>query len=314
MATYPLTWMPDVLRGAGCTVVEEPGWETRGQDGSFDPDGIMLHHDASPEGETSHGADVIINGRPGLEGLLAQIWLDYDGAWHLCGAGLAHHAGEGSWQGITAGNKKYIGIETDHTSNEEWTADQRTGGITGLVALSDKLGIRRDAATLKKWLIAHKEWAPSRKVDPDPLNMNDLRAVVLNPPAPDEGAPVETLTKSSSKTPRHIGGDWTNLQLSDKPDDPTGNYAVRKGPADWFSLSAQFYVQGEPGTIVQVRPWKDGSDSRYSLRQAVIDANGYARLDLAQQGSLESPDWLRIEAWASDDATVTAVNSQIATW
>jgi hypothetical protein len=309
----PLLWMADVLRDAGCTVVEEPDWETRGQDGAFDPDGIMLHHDASPAGETSNGADVIINGRDDLPGLLAQIWLDYDGRWHLCGAGLAYHAGEGSWDGVTAGNKKYIGVETDHTTNEEWTADQRTGGITGLVALADHLGIRDNATTLGKWLIAHKEWAPTRKVDPDPLNMDDLRAVVLNPPALDEGAPVDTLAKSS-KSERAIGGEWVDLKLSDKEGDPTGQYAVRKGPAGWFNLSAQLYVQGEPGTIVQVRPWKDGSGARYSLRQTTIDITGHARLEVAQQGTLSSSDWLRIEAWSNADAVVTAASAQVATW
>jgi hypothetical protein len=143
--------------------------------------------------------------------------------------------------------------------------------------------------------------------------MNDLRAVVLNPPAPDEGAPVDTLTKSS-KDQRGISDEWSDLKLSDKEGDPTGNYAVRKGPADWFSLTAQLYVQGDPGTIVQARPYKDGSDSRYSLRQAVVDANGYARLDLAQQGSIASADWLRIEIWADAYAVVTAANAQCATW
>jgi len=314
MGWFPLVWMADVLRGAGCEVVEEDGWKTRGRpSGAFSPRGVMLHHDASPAGETSHGADVIINGRPGLEGPLAQLWLDFDGRWHCCAAGRANHAGEGSWHGVTDGNAKFIGIETDHTTNEEWTADQRTGGITGLVALADHLGVRDNAGELLDWLIAHKEWAPTRKVDPDPLDMDDLRAVVLNPPALDEGAPVDTLTKSST-TERAIGGDWVDLKLSDKEGDPTGQYAVRKGPAGWFNLSAQLYVQGEPGTIVQVRPWKDGSNARYSLRQTTIDITGHARLEVAQQGTLTSSDWLRIEAWSNADAVVTAANAQIATW
>jgi hypothetical protein len=302
--------LPEVFRSADVDFIEEPGWQNRGTDGSFDAQSIMLHHDASPPGSSSGSADYII------ANLLSQLWLSYTGVWHLIATGRMNHAGKGSWPGVPTddANATFIGVETDHTTNEIWTQGQRQNGLRGLLALADWLGIRDSADDLLRHLIAHKEWAPSRKVDPDPLNMNDLRALILNPPTFDDGAPVETLTKSSSKTPRSIGGEWKNLQLSDKEGDPTGQYAVRKGPASWFNLTAQVYVQGEPGTFVQVRPWKDDSGTRYSLRQAVIESNGFARLDLAQQGSVDDGDWLRIEAWASAPASVTAANAQCATW
>ena len=88
-----------MLRDAGCKVVEEPGWKTRGRPRPFAPIGIMLHHDASPAGETSNGADVIVNGRPGLEGPLGNLWLAYDGTWHCCAAGSANHAGRATVPG-----------------------------------------------------------------------------------------------------------------------------------------------------------------------------------------------------------------------
>jgi len=176
-------WLPEVLRGAGCVVVEEDGWRTRGRSGgTWEPMGITLHHDASPLGETSHGVNVIVNGRPGLGGPLSQLWLDYDGRWHVVAAGRANHAGEGKWADIpeNRGNEYLIGIETDHTTNEEWTLAQNRSGIRGLIALSDYLNIRTDAKRLHDRLFAHKEWAPDRKIDPDPLSMPALRAVVLS--------------------------------------------------------------------------------------------------------------------------------------
>ena len=41
-----LLWLPDILADAGLTVVEEPGWKTRGRDWS--PVGGMQHHTAPP--------------------------------------------------------------------------------------------------------------------------------------------------------------------------------------------------------------------------------------------------------------------------
>src|SRR4051794_29495234 len=102
MAGYPLTWLADVLREAGCTVVEEGDWKHRGRDGSFAPKAVMLHHDASPKGETSNGVDVIINGHGDLPGPLSQLWLDYDGRWHVVAAGRANHGGTGGPWGVVS--------------------------------------------------------------------------------------------------------------------------------------------------------------------------------------------------------------------
>jgi hypothetical protein len=171
-----LTDLADVLRGAGLPVYEESGWKTRAVSGNFDPRAIMLHHDASPAGQTSNGSDVIVNGRPGLTGPLSQLWLAYDGTWHICAAGRANHAGDGQAWGVVRagyGNTDCVGIETDHTTGEKWTADQRSSGGVGVAALMSHYGWAPENA-----LTSHKEYAPDRKVDPDPLNMDDARAAV----------------------------------------------------------------------------------------------------------------------------------------
>lgn len=51
MSYNRITWLPDVLRAAGLTVIEHDGWRTRGLSTSqrFEPEkgGVVWHHDAS---------------------------------------------------------------------------------------------------------------------------------------------------------------------------------------------------------------------------------------------------------------------------
>lgn len=299
----------DVLRAAGVPVVEEGNWQDRGTGGSFDAVSIMLHHDASPEGETSSSADYII------DNLLAQVWLDYDGAWHICAAGRMNHAGKGSWPGVPTDNANatFIGLETDHTTNEHWTSGQRQYGLRGILALADWLGIRDSADDLYRHLIAHKEWAPTRKVDPDPLDMDDLRALILNPPTME--GPVQTHQRRSDEHTDVTDAGWTAL-----PFDDNGVTNLLTGPAEWFSATVQVYVTGVPGTKLSLRPYRkhdDGSDSDlYTIRDYVLDAQGSARCDLAQQGNLPAGQRLRISAHAvgAHDLTVTATRGQVAAW
>jgi len=58
--------------------------------------------------------------------------------------GRANHAGEGQWHDCPRdeGNTYFIGIETDHTVDELWTAGQRSAALAGVAALCDRLGIR----------------------------------------------------------------------------------------------------------------------------------------------------------------------------
>lgn len=309
MAYQWATWLADVLRDAGCPVVEESGWSTRGRPGgTFKPLGIMLHHDASPAGETSGGADVIIDGRPDLEGPLAQLWLSYDGVWHVCAAGRANHAGGGSWHDIPTddANSYTLGIETDHTTNEQWTDAQFDSGTRGLVALCDRLGIRGDAATLKDWLLAHKEWAPSRKVDPDPLNMNDLRALVLSGKTTAKGIlGMSTLTKFSyGKSQKFTGrGDFLTVTIG-----PDGALSLLTGPAAAYIVTAGVTLERtdeansvDTGDVVQLRfqtviDYPDSRattvESKYPVHEAVINAGGtFANLEWANNlGKSPDPD------------------------
>ena len=322
MATYPLTWLADVLREAGCTVVEEGDWKHHGRDGSFNPRAIMLHHDASPKGETSHGADIIINGRPGLAGPLSQLWLDYDGRWHIIAAGRANHAGEGGPWGVVErdqGNRDCIGIETDHTSDELWTDLQRSEGLRGVHALAQKLGITT-SDQIDRAILAHKEYT-SRKVDPDPMHMDNARAqLAAYDDAPDDdGAPVKMIQKSTSKARAIVDTEWRKLCFSDKDDDPTGVWGVAQGPAGWFGLTVQAVIEGDAGSLVLLRPYRDDPDQQpYPIRSYVIPEGGTLHAELTQQGSMPEGVWLRVEAKIGavtpGVATITSDKAQIATW
>jgi hypothetical protein len=314
MATYPLTWLATVLREAGCRVVEEDGWKTRGRDGSFSPKAVMLHHDASPAGETSNGVDVIRDGRPGLEGPLSQLWLAYDGTWHVVAAGRANHAGEGGPWGRIAhdqGNRDAIGIETDHSTDEKWTDPQRSEALRGVHAICQRLGINT-SAEINEAITAHKEYAPDRKVDPDPMDMDTARAQLA-------GYTQETFMRLIELDYTYDDGRfydptrWYPLRLSETAEP---NNAIARGPYN-FVLAAQVYVHGEPGTVVQLRAYKDNDGERTGTYGAVSDTIGsdkWVRLNLACQGHVGDGSWLRLEARASADADPTDVRTQATLW
>ncbi|NUP79744.1 MAG: N-acetylmuramoyl-L-alanine amidase [Nonomuraea sp.] len=181
------SWMAQVLRDAGVPVIEYPGWATRGRPrsvGRFQPRGVMWHHDASPQGPSPYVAKFCAEiGRPaeGIPAPLSQTWVcdgcnaHAVGTWHVLAAGRANHAGTGSWGsvGTDQGNAVLIGVETDHTAGEAWPPALYASLVKGTAALMKHM--RADPAKL---LVGHKEYAPHRKNDPDPLNMASGRAAV----------------------------------------------------------------------------------------------------------------------------------------
>ena len=87
------TWVPDVLRAAGLTVVTYPGWETRSHGEIRTPMSVVWHHDASGVGD-SPGVPAAMSRRwDSGDGIAAQSWVDRAGAWHIIASGVAWHAG-----------------------------------------------------------------------------------------------------------------------------------------------------------------------------------------------------------------------------
>lgn len=179
------TWLADVLREAGCSVVEYPGWKTRGRPrsvGAFAPRGLIIHHDASASGPSPALARFIAEeGRPpSVPAPLAQLWVCMGcggkhpvGTWHVLAAGRANHAGEGDgWGAIAAGqgNRDAIGVETDNTTREPTPAAMYESLVIGSAAILRKLRAKPTNA-----LCGHKEYAPGRKIDPDDVDLAELR-------------------------------------------------------------------------------------------------------------------------------------------
>lgn len=185
---FSLTWMPDVLLGAGLRVAEQPGWETRGRSEMGVVRGVMCHHTAGARTGNMPSLGVVTHGRPDLSGPLAQLCLGRDGTFFVVAAGRANHAGKGNWQAITTGNSSFIGIEAENTGQtagpnaEPWPAVQMDAYRRGVAAILTKL--RTDSIMC----CGHKEFAlpMGRKNDPT-FDMDDFRlrvAAIMGGTAP----------------------------------------------------------------------------------------------------------------------------------
>lgn len=178
--SLPLVWLADVLRAAGLTVLEEPGWKTAGRPvstGGFAPKAVIWHHDASAAGISPNEPGYLSHGRPPeAPGPLCQAWVRLDGVWVAIAAGRANHAGVGDGWGVIPedqGNTYAVGIETDHTTGEKWPTAQLDSLRRGTAAILTRL----DASPMLA-LCGHKEYAPGRKIDPAGLDLDSERRTV----------------------------------------------------------------------------------------------------------------------------------------
>lgn len=194
-----LTDMADVLRAAGLTVIELPGWKQRGESGEFDPIGLLLHHDAMGLGWNSNPGDDMnvpqYMSQNGVDG--SQLWVRKDGAVVVMAAGRKWHAGAGSWPGVPgSGNTYLLGIETDHTVGDPWPDAQVQTIYRSSRSLADHYGLHV--------YIGHKEWAPARKIDPENFDLDAWRAYIRRPatpvPPPVQPAPSATTIAAATGT------------------------------------------------------------------------------------------------------------------
>lgn len=173
--TYSLHWLGDVLRAAGCKVVEQPGWQTRGRAEMGEVRGILCHHTAGPLTGNAPSLGTVQNGRSDLPGPLSQLVLGRDGTFFVVAAGRCNHAGAGSWHGVTTGNSSFIGIEAENagTGKDPWPAVQMDAYVRGAAAILSHCGLSSEAVA------GHKEYAQpkGRKTDPS-FDMEQFRAAV----------------------------------------------------------------------------------------------------------------------------------------
>ena len=193
---YSLQWIPDVLRAAGLTVIEESAWKTRGHGDVGKIMGVLCHHTASAPPGNAPDRQTVIYGRPDLAGPLAQLLLCRDATYRMIAAGKCWHAGPGHWPGIPDGNGDLIAIEAENNGvGEPWSNAMLVAYAKGCAALLAHIGQNETHC------LGHKEWAPDRKSDPD-FDMIAFRARVATYlegiPKP-AAAPIE-----ASPLPAHV--------------------------------------------------------------------------------------------------------------
>lgn len=172
-----VTWMAAAFRKRGLRVRAVQGWKTRSAGGSFSPRGVIFHHTASnKDSGPVPSLAICTNGHSGIPGPLCNVLIGRDGTVHLIAAGQANHAGLGGpFRNIPqdSANAFMIGVEVENNGvGEKWSPELlRTCDLVFATLL---LGLRRRSG----WLIGHKEWAPTRKIDPSPLDMDKVRSRV----------------------------------------------------------------------------------------------------------------------------------------
>lgn len=239
--------LANILRAAGLTVSEYPGWRQRGHPGTFAPFGGVWHH----TGGLKDLELVARVGRPDLAAPLANFFLDTEGVWHVVAAGVAYHAGKGHAAVLTnlghdvapsgfaadlgladdygLGNHYLLGVEVENlgTADDPYPDVQVASLVKGSAALCRALHW-----SANRW-IHHREWT-ARKVDMSLADKLDLRALVaaeLEPPA------------ASGPTGATEEDDVTKIliiEAKDRPKailSPGGTHAFRPlGPAEWQAL------------------------------------------------------------------------------
>lgn len=197
-----LTDLADACRAGGLTVIEEPGWTTRGHGPMVNVAGVVCHHTAGPATGDTPSLGVVVNGRSDLAGPLCNLYLSRSGVVHVVAAGLAYHAGV-VFNDAMQGNGHTIGIEAEATGTSLWPAGQYAAFAHLCRVLMDHY--RFPLAQV----MGHKEVAAplGRKQDPN-FDMPSFRAAVLT------GVPDMDWTDVSipdySKTPAvKLGADVT---------------------------------------------------------------------------------------------------------
>jgi hypothetical protein len=182
-------WLEDVLRPAlGDRLKTLDGWKTDGVGGTMGNIwGVIWHH----TGNAAETPQSISQGRPDLQGPLAQIHIAPDGIVTIVAVGPCNHAGAGSWPGLpTDGANAYtIGIEcawprntalTEETANQERWPDAQIISMRDVgAALTKHLGVPVSHN------ISHREWARfgpagqrQYKWDPGNLDMDWFRGEI----------------------------------------------------------------------------------------------------------------------------------------
>lgn len=153
------------LKRHGVKVKKVPGWKERGRPYTFTPRSVFEHHTASLRTSgVAPALGIVTNGRSDLPGPLANFVIGRDGTVFFVAAGYCNHGGYGGpHKGIPkdSANKYAWGIEIENDGRGEPYSRETIRAAKILTALLLKRVKRRAFFS-----IGHKEWAPTRKIDP----------------------------------------------------------------------------------------------------------------------------------------------------
>lgn len=192
MVTTAYPNLAEHLRSWGLKVHEVNGWRTRSaRTTTFTPRAVIAHHTAGAATGNAPSLNYIVQNN------LSQFVLGRDGTVYLCSGNRQNHAGYGGpLRGVPkdSGNRYCWGIEAENTGRgEAWPAVQLEAYYTLAAALCALHKVGHES------VFAHKEWAPSRKVDPAGINMDDFRRKVAARLYAGQGDPVLSLGDTGSK-------------------------------------------------------------------------------------------------------------------
>jgi hypothetical protein len=214
MGSVYLTDLADACRATGLRVIEEPGWKTRGHSGLLTrPQGILIHHTAAAASAYARNPypslSTVRDGRPDLDGPLAQLGLQRDLAVRVIAAGRCWHAGDvaETWQS----NDHALGIEAEHDGVSPWPEDLYDAYVQLGAGLADWYNVPISH------VVGHKEAAVprGRKTDPN-FSMSGYRTALATyqpPEAHMSAQDVEEL-KQFIRTEIYAGPRYEALQNS----------------------------------------------------------------------------------------------------
>lgn len=150
------------LNPIGVQVVEIDGWRSRGRTyATFNPYGAVNHHTAGSRAGVAPSLGICINGRAGLPGPLCNVHQQRNDVVNVVAAGVANHAGRGSWQGLS-GNQKVFGLEVEHCGYADEPFPERRLDISYRVHAAFLSGVTRPDAVMQ---CQHFEWSTEGKID-----------------------------------------------------------------------------------------------------------------------------------------------------
>lgn len=274
------------LNPIGVQVVEIDGWQSRGRTyATFDPYGSVNHHTAGSRNGVAPSLGICINGRSGLPGPLCNVHQQRNDVVNVVAAGVANHAGRGSWNALS-GNQKVFGLEIEHCGYGDEPFSERRDDIACRVHAAFLTGLSRPDANMQ---CQHFEWSAEGKIDfcRDVLlggaagfRFRVAQLIGGSVPAP---APAPT----PAPVPAPSGG---------PPWPYPGNHYLGQ-PASDPACHSGFYG-GHDNAVVRLwqtqmsnRGWRIGIDGRYGPQSTDICRSFQAEKGLAADGLCGPQTW-----------------------